>query len=174
MERLIALKGQGWIWCAGVGIKDIIVCGHSLWGDEGITANRYSLRANATRIRLVKTSGEATRRLVVDNYVGLEADKLLKIAIEQNVLTRSRIWKPIPQCSKLHSGQLNLHAWIWNWVRDSLCVQCKMRQFSLLEKRSFPVPDPLIVTASAWSKLSWELEVRWSRFIPSLFCWKHS
>jgi len=32
-----------------------------------------TLRANATRIRLVKTSGEATRRLVVDNYVGLEA-----------------------------------------------------------------------------------------------------
>jgi len=26
--------------------------------------------------------------LVVDNYVGLEADKLLKIAIEQNVLTQ--------------------------------------------------------------------------------------
>jgi len=70
--------------------------------------------------------------------VGLEADKLLKIAIEQNVLTQIKNLETYPAIrSKLHSGQLNLHAWIYE-IESGQSLRTMQKQFSLLEKRSFP------------------------------------
>ncbi|RUS95299.1 hypothetical protein DSM106972_090750 [Dulcicalothrix desertica PCC 7102] len=36
----------------------------------------------------LKNHAESTRRLVIDNYEGCSTEKLLQIAIEQNVLTQ--------------------------------------------------------------------------------------
>jgi len=65
--------------------------------------------------------------------------KLLKIAIEQNVLTQIKNLETYPAIrSKLHSGQLNLHAWIYEIESGTVfAYNAEMRQFSLLEKR-FP------------------------------------
>lgn len=133
----------------GVGIKDIIICGHSHCGamkgllQIGTLSEQMPLVYN-----WLKRHGEATRRLVLDNYVGLEADKLLKIAIEQNVLTQIKNLETYPAIrSKLHSGQLNLHAWIYEIESGTIfAYNAELRLFILLEKRSFPVPDPLITT----------------------------
>jgi carbonic anhydrase len=83
----------------------------------------------------LKRHGEATRRLVLDNYVGLEADKLLRIAIEQNVLTQIKNLETYPAIrSKLHSGTLNLHAWIYEIESGTVfAYNAELRQFSLLE-----------------------------------------
>ena len=80
-----------------------------------------------------------------------EADKLLKIAIEQNVLTQIRNLETYPAIrSKLHSGQLNLHAWIYEIESGTIfAYNAELRQFIHLEKRSFPVPDPLNTTVPA-------------------------
>jgi len=62
-----------------VGIKDIIICGHS---HCGAMKGLLQISALSEQMPLVydwlKRHGEATRRLVLDNYVGLEA-KLLCI-----------------------------------------------------------------------------------------------
>jgi carbonic anhydrase len=62
----------------------------------------------------LKRHGEATRRLVLDNYANVQPERLLKIAIEQNVLTQIENLETYPVIrSKLHSRQLNLHAWMY-------------------------------------------------------------
>ncbi len=135
-----------------VGIKDIIICGHS---HCGAMKGLLQISALSEQMPLVydwlKRHGEATRRLVLDNYVGLEANNLLKIAIEQNVLTQIKNLETYPAIrSKLHSGQLNLHAWIYEIESGTVfAYNAELRQFILLEKRSFPLPDTLITSVSA-------------------------
>ena len=136
----------------GVGIKDIIICGHSHCGAMKGLLQINSLSEQMPLVHSwLKRHGEATRRLVLDNYVGLEADRLLKIAVEQNVLTQIRNLETYPAIrSKLHSGQLNLHAWIYEIESGMVfAYNAALRQFILLEKRSFPVPDPLIMNEPA-------------------------
>lgn len=133
----------------GLGIKDIIVCGHS---HCGAMRGLLQLGTLSEQMPLVydwlRRHGEATRRLVLDNYSGLEMDQMLKIAIEQNVLTQIENLETYPTIrSRLHSGQLNLHAWMYEIETGTVfAYNAAFRQFTLLEKRSFPVPDPLITT----------------------------
>jgi carbonic anhydrase len=79
----------------------------------------------------------------------MEPEKLWKIAIEQNILTQIENLETYPIIrSKLHSGQLNLHAWIYEIESGMVYVyNAASREFTPLEKRSFPVPDPLITRA---------------------------
>jgi carbonic anhydrase len=131
-------------------IKDIIVCGHS---HCGAMKGLLQIGTLSEQMPLVydwlKRHGEATRRLVLDNYQELEPDQLLKIAIEQNVLTQIENLETYPVIrSKLHGGQLNLHAWRYEIESGIVfAYNAGLRQFIPLEKRSFPVPDPLITTA---------------------------
>ena len=136
----------------GLGIRDIIVCGHS---HCGAMKGLLQVGSLAEQMPLVydwlKRHGEATRRVVLDNYGGLEPDKLLKVAIEQNVLTQIENLETYPAIrSKSHSGKLSLHAWMYEIESGTVfAYDAALRQFTLLEKRSFPVPDPLIPTALA-------------------------
>ena len=131
----------------GLGIKEIIVCGHS---HCGAMKGLLQVGSLAEQMPLVydwlKHHGEATRRVVLDNYAGIDPDELLRIAIEQNVLTQVKNLETYPAIrSKLHSGQLNLHGWMYEIESGTVfAYDAALRQFTLLEKRSFPVPDPLI------------------------------
>lgn len=135
----------------GLGIKEIIVCGHS---HCGAMKGLLQIGNLAEQMPLVydwlKRHGEATRRVVLDNYKGLEPEKLWKVAIEQNVLTQIEHLETYPVIrSKLHGGQLSLHAWIYEIESGIIyAYNAASRQFTLLDKRSFPVPDPLITTAT--------------------------
>lgn len=135
----------------GLGIKDIIVCGHS---HCGAMKGLLQIGTLSEQMPLVydwlKRHGEATRRLVMDNYAGVDTDKLLKIAIEQNVLTQIENLETYPAIrSKLHSGQLSLHAWMYEIETGMVfAYNAALRQFTLMEKRSYPVPDPLITTVT--------------------------
>lgn len=136
---------------AGVGIRDIIVCGHS---HCGAMKGLLQIGSLAEQMPLVydwlKRHGEATRRLVLDNYANVQPERLLKIAIEQNVLTQIENLETYPVIrSKLHSRQLNLHAWMYEIETGQVfAYDAGLGQFTLLRQRSFPVPDPLITTIS--------------------------
>jgi carbonic anhydrase len=133
----------------GLNIKDVIICGHSHCGAMKGLLQIGSLSEQMPLVYdWLKRHGEATRRLVLDNYRELEPDQLWKIAIEQNVLTQVKNLETYPAIrSKIHSGQLSLHAWIYEIESGMVfAYNAGLRQFMLLEKRSFPVPDPLITT----------------------------
>jgi len=134
-----------------LGIRDVIVCGHSHCGAiKGLLQIGTLSDTMPLVYDWLKRHGEATRRLVLDNYgdAGLDSEKLLKIAIEQNVLTQIEHLETYPSIrSKLHGGQLNLHAWIYEIESGTVyAYNAALREFTRLEKRSFPVPDPLITT----------------------------
>ena len=134
-----------------LGIKDIILCGHSYCGAmKGL----LQIGSLAEEMPLVydwlKHHAEATRRLVVDNYKECDPEELLKITIKQNVLTQIENLKTYPVVrSRLHSGSLNLHAWIYEIESGVVfAYNASVGLFIPLEQRSFPVPDPLLAEDS--------------------------
>ena len=145
-------EAAGVEYAVGIGVKDIIVCGHSHCGAMKGLLQVGSLAEQMPSVYdWLKRHGEATRRLVMDNYPGLPQEKLLKIAIEQNVLTQIENLETYPAIrSKLHSSQLNLHAWIYEIESGYVyAYNAAQRAFTVLERQSYPVPDPLITPIPA-------------------------
>lgn len=97
-----------------LGLKDIIICGHS---DCGAMRGLLQLNTLAEDMPLVcdwLKHAEATRRMIKENYKGLEGEELLNVTIEENVITQVENLRTYPAIhSKIHNGQLSLHAWIY-------------------------------------------------------------
>ncbi|GAB1538312.1 hypothetical protein NUACC21_09700 [Scytonema sp. NUACC21] len=98
-----------------LGVKDIIICGHS---QCGAMKGLLQLGSLADEMPLVyewlKHHAESTRLLVQENYKEYSGENLLKIAIEENILTQIQNLETYPVIrSKLHGGQLYLHAWVY-------------------------------------------------------------
>ncbi|WP_315789721.1 carbonic anhydrase [Fischerella sp. JS2] len=128
-------------------IKDIVVCGHSHCGAmKGLLQIGNLAQQMPLVYDWLKQYAEPTRRLVLDNYPDYPNEKLLKIAIEQNVLTQIENLETYPAIrSKLHSGQLTLHAWIYEIESGEVfAYDAHTGKFKLLDNRPFPVPNPLI------------------------------
>jgi carbonic anhydrase len=95
-------------------IKQIIVCGHS---NCGAMKGLLQLGKLADEMPLVYDwlkHAEATRRLIKDNYQGYEGEELLNATIEENVMTQLDNLRTYPIIhSKLHKGEITLHAWVY-------------------------------------------------------------
>jgi carbonic anhydrase len=95
-------------------IKQIIVCGHS---NCGAMKGLLQLGKLADEMPLVYDwlkHAEATRRLIKDNYQGYEGEELLNATIEENVMTQLENLRTYPIIhSKLHKGEITLHAWVY-------------------------------------------------------------
>ncbi|MBW4657470.1 MAG: carbonic anhydrase [Drouetiella hepatica Uher 2000/2452] len=131
-----------------LGVKEIIVCGHSHCGAmRGLLQVGSLVETMPMVYTWLRTHAEATRRLLIDNYPNETPERLLKIAIEQNILSQIENLETHPVVrSRLHAGTLNLHAWMYEIETGSVyAFDAAHHKFSLLEQRSFPVPDPLIL-----------------------------
>ncbi len=130
-----------------LGIKDIVVCGHSHCGAmKGLLQIGNLAQQMPLVYDWLRQYAEPTRRLVLDNYQDYPSDKQLKIAIEQNVLTQIENLETYPAIrSKLHGGKLTLHAWIYEIESGEVfAYDASTGEFKLLDNRPFPVPNPLI------------------------------
>lgn len=98
----------------GLGVKDIIICGHSHCG-----AMRGLLSLDETREKLPVvadwlTHAEETRRLVVDNYGHLKDNALLTATVEENVLVQIENLRTHPSVANaLAAGIVKLHGWVY-------------------------------------------------------------
>ncbi|NMG19013.1 carbonic anhydrase [Brasilonema bromeliae] len=98
-----------------LGIRQIIVCGHSHCGAMKGLLKLYSLRDEMPLVHDWLKYAEATRRLVKDHYSQYEGEELLEIMTAENVLTQIENLRTYPIVrSKLYQGQLNIYAWIYN------------------------------------------------------------
>jgi carbonic anhydrase len=130
-----------------LGIKEIIVCGHSHCGAMKGLLQVGSLSQQMPLVYdWLRHYGEPTRRLVVENYKDCSPEKMIKITIEQNVLTQIENLETYPFIrSRMHRNALTLHAWIYEIESGEVSVyDASAGQFKHLENRSFPVPNPLI------------------------------
>lgn len=118
---------------AALGVKDIIVCGHShcgavkgLLNPEGLT----EMPAVASWL----SHAEATRRIVKENYAHLTGDARLTAAIEENVLVQIENLRTHPAvASRLARGEVKLHGWVYNFERGEVfAYDPEMGQFLAL------------------------------------------
>lgn len=98
----------------GLGVKDIVICGHSHCGAmKGMLypENLQELPAVAEWLR----HAEATRRLVRSKYSHLLGDELLEAAIQENVLVQIENLQTHPAVAvALAQNKLKLHAWVYD------------------------------------------------------------
>ena len=98
---------------AALGVKDIIICGHSQCGAmKGLMdpASTESLPA----VRSFLQHADSTRRIITENYKHLEGDARVTATVEENVLVQLENLRTHPAvAARLARGELNLHAWVY-------------------------------------------------------------
>ncbi|NEQ32133.1 MAG: carbonic anhydrase [Leptolyngbya sp. SIO4C5] len=96
-------------------IKQIIVCGHTNCGAMKGLLQLGKLEEEMPLVYNWLKHTEATRRLVNENYSHLEKAERLDMLVGENVLTQIDNLRTYPVIrSKLHRGDLSIHAWIYN------------------------------------------------------------
>lgn len=98
---------------AGLGVKDIIICGHSHCGAmKGLLQPEQV--ASLPTVAAWLGHAETTRRIVLDNYQHLEGDRLVTATVEENVLVQLENLRTLPAvASRLVRGDLHLHGWVY-------------------------------------------------------------
>ena len=100
---------------SAVGVKDIIICGHSQCGAMTGLLNPDSL-ATLPSVASWLSHAETTRRIVQDNYQDLDGDDLLAATVEENVLVQLENLRTLPAvASRLVRGDLRLHGWVYKF-----------------------------------------------------------
>lgn len=98
-----------------LGIKDIIVCGHSHCGAMKGLLQMGKLAEDMPLVYEWLKHAEATRQTMLENYQHLEGENLLQATIEENVLTQIENLRTYPVIrAKLHKDQIHLHAWMYH------------------------------------------------------------
>jgi carbonic anhydrase len=98
---------------AALGVKDIIICGHSHCGAmKGLLEPDQLTTLPAVASWL--SHAETTKRIIRDNYSELPSDRLLMATVEENVLVQLENLRTLPSvASRLVRGDLNLHGWVY-------------------------------------------------------------
>ena len=98
---------------AALGVKDIIICGHSHCGAmQGLLKPEQVASLPAVSSWL--SHAETTRRIMRENYGHLEGDRLLTATVEENVLVQIENLRTLPAVgSRLVRGDLHLHGWVY-------------------------------------------------------------
>jgi carbonic anhydrase len=96
-----------------LGVKDIIVCGHSGCGAIQAMLAPESL-AKLPQVKAWLNHAEATRRIITENYSKLTADAQLAVAVSEHVLVQIENLQTHPSVAvRLQRGELTLHAWVY-------------------------------------------------------------
>jgi len=97
-----------------LGVKDIIICGHSNCGAMGgvlYPEKVAHMRSVAAWLRY----GEPARLVVEQNYSHLSGDELQHVLTEQNVLAQLNNIRTHPSVTAgLAEGTLKLHGWVYD------------------------------------------------------------
>lgn len=98
---------------AGLGVKDIIVCGHSHCGAmKGLL--HEELVEGVPAVKLWLQQAESTKRVMRENYAHLPEDQLLSACVQENVLAQLENLRTHPSvAARLASGRISLHAWVY-------------------------------------------------------------
>ncbi|MFM7368541.1 MAG: carbonic anhydrase [Sphaerospermopsis kisseleviana] len=131
---------------SALNIKHIIVCGHSHCGSMKALLQLNNLSDEMPLVYdWLKRNAESTRRLLRENYQNYDGETLLKIAVEENVLTQIENLETYPVIrSKLHGGKISLHAWVYEIETGQIfAYNANDSKFVPLRSDAFPVPDPL-------------------------------
>jgi carbonic anhydrase len=98
---------------AALGVRDVIVCGHSRCGAMQALLEPEKAAPFPT-LSAWLVHAEATRRIICDNYRHLQGERLLTATVEENVLVQLENLRTLPAvASRLSRGDLHLHGWVY-------------------------------------------------------------
>ncbi len=96
-----------------LGIKDIIICGHSHCGAMRGLIHPEDIKDFPT-VKSWLSHAEATRRTVKENYTDLTEEQMLQVATQENVLVQLENLKTHPTVyAALARRDLRLHGWMY-------------------------------------------------------------
>lgn len=100
----------------GLGVKDIVLCGHSHCGAMGSLFDRAHL-AKLPAVRSWLRHANSTKRIIEENYEHItDADALLTATVEENVLVQLEHLRTHPTvAAALGNNTLNLHGWVYEF-----------------------------------------------------------
>ena len=98
---------------AGLGVRHIVVCGHTFCGaGKGLLDPKSLDKMPAVKAWL--EHAEATKRVMAENYSHLTGSELLTAAIEENVLMQLENLRTHPAVrSRMGRGELALYGWVY-------------------------------------------------------------
>ena len=98
---------------AGLGVKDVIVCGHSHCGAMAGLLRPEQL-AGLPAVAAWLKHAETTGRIIRENYADLDGERLLNATVEENVLVQLENLRTLPAvASRVVKGDLKLHGWVY-------------------------------------------------------------
>ncbi|HEY9897944.1 MAG TPA: carbonic anhydrase [Pantanalinema sp.] len=126
---------------AVLGVKDIIVCGHSHCGAMKALIHPETLE-ELPALAAWLAHAESTRHVVQENYQHLHDDRLLTVTVEENVLGQIENLRTHPVvAARLASGELHLHAWIYKLeTGEVFAYNPEQGQFLSINGVASPVP----------------------------------
>ena len=127
---------------AGLGVKDIIICGHSHCGAMNGLLHPEQL-ADLPSTAAWLRHAESTARIIRDNYSDLEGNRLLTATIEENVLVQLEHVRTLPAVSsRLVKGDLKLHGWVYKIeTGEVFAFDPQSGQFVPLAEYRFPAEE---------------------------------
>ena len=128
-----------------LGVKDIIVCGHSHCGAMAGLLSPEKL-TEVPNVAAWLKNADATRNIIEENYKHLDTDNRLKVTIQENVLVQIENLRTHPAvAAKLARGSLRLHAWVYKFeTGEVFSYDPRAGQYELVEQtRGEPVTSEL-------------------------------
>ncbi len=101
---------------SALGIRDIILCGHSHCGAMKAAIGDPAQLADMPATRGWLTHAEATRRIIREKYQHLHGQALLTACVEENVLVQLENLRTHPVVAAgLAAKTLTLHGWVYKF-----------------------------------------------------------
>jgi carbonic anhydrase len=132
-----------------LGVKDIIVCGHSHCGAMAGLLEPEKLDAVPNVAAWLKNA-DSTRTIIQENYKHLTGEARLKATIQENVLVQIENLRTHPAvASRLAGGSLRLHGWVYKFeTGEVFAYDPRDGQYALVEQtRGEPITSDLRLTA---------------------------
>ena len=125
-----------------LGVKDIIVCGHSHCGAMKALLHPEKI-AHLPSVTSWLSHAETTRRIVLENYSHLEGEELLDVTIEENVLVQIEHLETLPSiASRKRRGNINLWGWVYKIeTGEVFAYDVKSKQFISIAEYEIPLPE---------------------------------
>lgn len=102
-----------------LGIRDIILCGHTRCGAVGALLNPERLKETPAMAKWLKFAERTTTALA--KYPSLSDDARWDLAVLENVLVQMRHLRTYPGVAEaVAAGDLSLHAWVYDLEADEV------------------------------------------------------
>jgi carbonic anhydrase len=127
-----------------LGVREIIVCGHSHCGAMQGLLDLDSLEPMPA-VKSWLGHAEATRRIMRENYGHLEGDALLTGTVQENVLSQLENLRTHPAvATRVARGELRLHGWVYKIESGEVYRYDLATEQFLSIGQPAPAPAPMV------------------------------